>query len=119
MNNSEEDIKNNCIAYAEAFLQAYTVFLDENYSEVVKPTVAMGFDPLHIPYYKRELGNNISISALCGKQNFFLYFVNATKEKVKTLKIVFTDPNFGDDWTQKSPESKKNGCHPESCVKER
>ncbi len=108
MNNSEEDIKNNCISYAEAFLQAYTAFLDENYAEVIKSIVDMGIEPLHIPHYRRELGKNISISALCAKQNFYLYFVKYAEGKVKTLKIVYTDPNFGDDWMQKFPDSKKN-----------
>lgn len=95
------------IIYAEEFLNGFNETISQYYGNEANEIIEKGYPWLYLTLYRKELGKDLSVSAFCGVKDFYLFFTKPVQGKIRKLLNEYFNPEFGEEWSSKTPEQIK------------
>lgn len=100
-------IEKKAIIYAKSYLEGFHDTLSTHFGKELSEIEKEGYAWPYLALYGRELGKNLSIAVFCSEFDTFLFFVKPLGKKIVKLLNEIDNPNFGSDWSTKTPEKVK------------
>jgi len=97
--------KEKFIAYSESFLESLTSTISKYYGKEANEILEKGYPWIYLTLYKKVLGKDVSISAFCSDDDFFVFFTKPTGEKIRDFINMYGDSDFDTNWTHKTPQA--------------
>jgi len=99
----DAEIEAKLLAYATAFLRAYTTAIDTNFPAVLEALDELGMEADYFPLHDRQIGKDAALAALFTSNDFYVYFLDEPERVFATWRDVDGDPAFSRDWTLNTP----------------